>query len=141
MKRKTTPLIAALLLASMLFTLPAAAANAPSEPGISPYYKSVSSIAANLSITSSGKAECYGYIKVTPSTNSFTLTMTLQRLTDGSWTYVTSWATSGTGSSSLSKSYYVTHGYYYRVKLVASVSTSSGSFVEQVTSYSNSVYY
>ena len=141
MKQKTTPLIAVLLLASMLFTLPAAAADAPSESGISPCYESVGSIEATLSITSSGKASCYGYVKVIPSTNSFTLTMTLQRLTNGSWTYVTSWATSGTGSASLSKSYYVTNGYYYRVKLVASVRTSSGSFVEQVTSYSNSTYY
>ncbi|MGM9614426.1 MAG: hypothetical protein ACI3W7_02700 [Oscillospiraceae bacterium] len=141
MKRKAISVIAMLLLMASFLAIPAAAAGEPTDSGISPYYNSLTTIMASISISDAGKAACNSYAKVNPTTNSVSLAMTLQRYTGGSWTYVTSWSTSGTGSVSLDKSYYITHGYYYRVKGVATVYSSSGAYVEQVTIYSDSEYY
>ena len=70
------------------------------------------------------------------------MTITLQKKSNsGSWSYVTSWSGSGTGYLSMVKNYYVVPGYNYRCVVRVSVYSSSGTYIEGDTSYSNVVYY
>jgi hypothetical protein len=111
------------------------------ELEITPRYVNASVFAVSLSINSSGKAMSYAYASAATYSNSVYLTITLQRYTSSGWTNVKSWSTSGTREAELDKSYYVTSGYSYRTKAVATLYTSSGSYVEQITAYSKTVSY
>lgn len=124
MKIKTVKRVLCLLLAVVLLT---SGINVFADDGISPCYTGTATISASLSISTSGKATCTGKIHLYSSYTA-TLTVKLQRYENGYWSTVKSWSTSD--STSLSKSYYVTSGYSYRVVTSASVYNSSGKYVE-----------
>lgn len=94
---------------------------------VSPRYTGTSTIVTDLSISSTGKATCAGTV-VLYSGYTATLTMKLQQYNGSYWTTIQTWSTSD--SKSLSKSYYVSSGYSYRVVTSAKVYNSSGTYVE-----------
>ena len=142
--KKLFSLLALALLVASLFTLPAAALDVepPADPidPIEPYIN-IDSFTATISISSSGYATCGSSVSTKNSSYYVSLTMTLQKYYSGGWHDVKTWSTSGTGGAFLSKSRYVTSGYYYRTKATAYVTTSGGSYVESPSAYSASVYY
>ena len=73
------------------------------------------------------------YVDAIKSSGSISGTMYLEKNSSGSWTNVTSWSFSGTGSAFLAKSYRGTSGTKYRVRVVATVNSEKG------TAYSKSV--
>lgn len=103
-----------------------------------PCYNSTLSIAANLSISSSGLASCSGNIRFSDSSASANVVMKLQRYKNSSWSTVATW--SANDATSLSKTRYVTGDYYYRVVFSATV-YSSGTYVESPSATSSMVYY
>lgn len=104
-------------------------------------WANVDCIAAGLSISTSGKATCAFNIELSNSTDTATVYMYLQRLDDGNWTNVSSWAKTGSGDFSGSNYCYVASGYYYRNHVAAYVYDSSGNFVEYVSKNSPQQYY
>lgn len=139
MKRRTLSLIALVLLMTSMLVIPASAAE--ETPTVSPRYVNILAFTASISVNSSGKASCYSFVETANTSHTIYLTIGVQRYVDGYWTTIKSWNTSGTGEVSLDKSRYVTSGYYYRTAATATVYTSSGSYVEAVTIYSQSYYY
>lgn len=142
MKRKLISILALLLVTASLLALPAAAAeSAYSESTVSPRYVNIRAFTASIDISSSGKAECYTYIKTANSSYSITVNMVLQRYVNDSWTTVKSWTSSGTGSLIMDKSYYITGDYYYRTGAAATIRDENGAFIETATIASQSCYY
>lgn len=134
MKAKTLRRVLCLLLAAVMLT----SGIGVFADDIAPCYTGTASISSNLSISSAGKATCTGAIRLYASYTA-NMTVKLQRYTNGYWSTVQSW--SGDGVSTISKSYYVTSGYYYRVVTAASVYDSSGNYVEGPTMLSTTKYY
>lgn len=101
---------------------------------ISPYWTNISDITVNIS---SDKTTLYPemYTKAKSSTGTISGTMYLEKYASGSWTSVTSWNISGTGSVLLSKAYQGTSGTKYRVRVVVTV---NGETVE-VTSGTSTI--
>lgn len=87
---------------------------------ISPYWTNISDVTVDIS---SSKTTLYpeAYIKAKSSTGKISGTMYLEKYASGSWTRVTSWSISGTGSVLLSKTYQGTSGTKYRVRAVVTV--------------------
>lgn len=104
-------------------------------------YTRISTFVADLTISSSGLASCYSNVKSSVSTDKIELTMNLQQYSGGAWKTIKSWDTSGTGTVSLSKTWYVSSGYSYRVQAIAYVYDSSGTLQESPTAYSSTVTY
>lgn len=104
--------------------------------GIGPQWLNTDYIVHGISIGSGGASTVSVSYYTYSSTDKIRGTATLQRQTSsGSYTDVKTWNFSGTGSAYLSEQYTVASG-SYRVKTVGNVYTSSGSFVETVTVYS-----
>lgn len=138
MKKKTASIVSVLLLAVCLLSIPAQAAVPPT---VSPCFEDIRTFYSTIDIDDSGKATAYSYIFTSTSSNTVYLTVYLQKLSGNTWSTLTSGSSSGSPYTSKSVSRYVTSGYYYRAKGVASVYNSSGAFVESATLYSNSKYY
>jgi len=142
MKRKLVSLVALVLLAASLLAFPAAAAEpAAAKSNAMPRYVNVSVFTASIDITSSGKAMCYAYVKTADPNYTISMNMALQRYANGGWSTVKSWTSSGTGSVTMDKSYYITGDYYYHTAATATVWDEDGHFVEGPTIYSQSYYY
>ena len=139
MKRRMLSLVALILLMTSSLIMPAAAAE--EAPTISPRYVNIMAFSASIGVNSSGKASCYSFVETANTSYNINLSVSLQRYINGGWSTVKNWSTSGTGETSLYKSWYVTSGYYYRTAATATVRTSGGSLVEIVTIYSQSDYY
>ena len=131
LKRLFCVLMAVAILASGMTV---AAADIPT-----PYYDATARITASLSISTSGLASCSGAITLSDSSCSASLTMKLQQYTSSGWSTIETWSTSN--STRLSKTRYVTSGYYYRVVTSANVYNSSGKYVESPSATSTSKYY
>lgn len=138
MKRKTASIISVLLLAVCLLSIPAQAAVPPT---VSPCYEDIHTFYATIVIDDNGLATGYSYISTATSSYTVYLTVYLQKLSGGSWSNLTSGSSTDTRAASKTLTRYVTPGYYYRTKGVASVYTSSGKFVESATIYSKNQYY
>ncbi len=123
MKVKTAKRILCMLMAVVLLT---SGINVFAGE-VSPRYTGTSTIVTDLSISSTGKATCAGTV-VLYSGYTATLTMKLQQYNGSYWTTIQTWSTSD--SKSLSKFYYVSSGYSYRVVTSAKVYNSSGTYVE-----------
>lgn len=139
MKRRILSLIALFLLTTSTLVMPVSAAE--ETPTVSPRYVNIIGITASIDVSSSGKASCYSFVETANTSYTIHLELTLQRYKDGYWTNVKTWSGDGTGELTMDKSRYVTSGYYYRTAATATVRTSSGSYVEGVTIYSQSYYY
>ena len=95
-------------------------------------YIGIGGVSAGLTINNAGRATCTGDA-IAYSGYSVNLTMELQR--DGAT--IKTWTNSGTGTVSLSKTYYVTSSHIYQVKTTAKVYSSSGTYVATYSCYSN----
>lgn len=116
--------------------------DTPETPVNPDEYQHILAFSAGLSIGSGGKSTSSGILNSWYSTDKIYMTITLQKKpASGSWSYVTSWSGSGTGYLSMNKNYYVVPGYNYRCIVRVSVYSSSGTYIEGDTSYSNIVYY
>ena len=101
----------------------------------------ITSLTAELSITA-GQADCYSAVQLRNSSDSVTLTMKLQRSSNGtSWTTLKTWTATGRGSVELTKNWSVAPGFYYQTVATAEVYTSSGSLAESATFSSPVVKY
>lgn len=92
---------------------------------ISPRYVGIYQLHANLNISSSGRANCYGYVAIQDD-YSVDLTVELQR--DGRT--IKSWSDSGSDTISISEPYYVTPDHDYQVVVSADVYNSQGRLVD-----------
>lgn len=98
-------------------------------------YSDTKYINAALSIDTNGKATCSGAAKANSSGNTVELEMHLKY---GN-TDVKDWSTSGTGSASLNKTWYVTSGHSYYVMVYAYIYDSNGNLLESSSTASNLV--
>ena len=92
----------------------------------------------NLTISSQDDiANCYGRVSMAANYDS-KFTLSLERSTDKeNWSNVASW--NGAGSQTLSKTCFVTPGYYYRCTLTIDVYDSFGNYVITYTEPSDTV--
>jgi len=98
---------------------------------VQPRYVRMRGLDAGVALTEFSRADCQSTVETMRIGDTATLTMELQRSSDGSaWSPVASWSTAGSGYLSLDKSRYVTSGYYYRVVASASVYDSAGTLME-----------
>ena len=140
-KRITTMTLTLLLIATCLTPMVFAAQNISTTiPIAAPRFACIDIFEVDLSIASSGYADCYSRVNLSSSSYSATLTMELQRQSGSTWNKVNSWSTSGRDLISIGKGWYVTSG-TYRVKATAQVYSSSGSLLETATAYSVTVNY
>ena len=125
------------LLVALCLIVPSASATATNEKMVQPRYTNITQFYADLELTSGWRADCYAYVKLANSTDSANLTMELQRSSNGSsWSTIKAWTTSGRGTVTLDKSYYVTSGYSYRVVATVEVYTSAGTLAETASAVS-----
>lgn len=133
MKKKAIRFISlSLALACIMTTLCIGA----SADEIEPRYTGIYALSADLNVNSSGRADCYGYVK-TRSGYSADLTVELQR--DGRT--IKSWSDSGSGTITISESYYVTSGHDYQVVVSANVYNAQGTLLEAPSTASIAVSY
>lgn len=121
-----------------------AAAEEIQTPEVEPIeqeYVHASAISSGILIDQNGKSTCSGTVNSRYTTDTINLTIQLQKYTNGSWSIVKSWSGSGVFHVTVTKNYYVTSGYDYRVVTIASLYTSSGSFVERIVQASATKHY
>lgn len=96
-----------------------------SENQIQPRMDYISSYGTELTISSSGEASVTGFVRgKTVVTNAY-VKVTLQKKVSGSWTYVQSWETSGSGrNATVLETYSVSKGTY---RVVASIKAGTES--------------
>lgn len=140
MKKVTKFALAIMLVVLMAVPMTAPAFAADTEDAaaagvVHPDFVAIGVLSAGLGIDSWGLATCAG--SVTPSNSTYVayLTVTLQKQNGGSWSYVYSWSTSGTGVVALEAYRYVAHG-TYRVMSSATIYSSSGQWLDSASIYS-----
>nr|WP_325297000.1 hypothetical protein [uncultured Dysosmobacter sp.] len=133
MKKRITRCVSlSLVLACIVATLCIGA----SATEIVPRYSGIFAISADLNVSSSGRADCYGYVMIKDG-YSADLTVALQR--DG--VTIKSWSGSGSDEVEIEKPYYVTPGHDYQVIVTAVVRNSGGVIVERPSADSSIVSY
>lgn len=127
-----TVMVVCLLVASL-------SASAAESKTIQPRLTGVSDMQVDLDITSAGRADCYSRVAL-ESGYTGTLTMELKYSSNRIlWDSEKTWSTSGSGTFTLDKSYYVSSGNYYYVVATVDVYNAAGTFVETV-SLESSIY-
>lgn len=104
---------------------------------VSPRYKEVETIYMRLTISDSGRAECYTQVQIDTG-YTVELEVKLQKL-DGKWTDVRTWTTTGQERITIEEPWYVVRGYDYRLRITATVHDQYGNFIEAPFEYSNIV--
>lgn len=146
-RKKTLEKIVVVVLCFMqiasFLAIPASAAY-PAEtqivaPSLSRFAR-IKSFEVDLTINSSGLTTSYSKVKLAESTDTASLTIELQWLNGSTWSTEKSWSTSGSGTISIEKDWYVLHG-TYRVLATARVYNSTGLLLETATLSSISVKY
>ena len=122
-------------------SIPSTAAASEADFGITPYYVRITSTAAGLTISESGKADILLDVTSPYYTDRIVGTVSLVRLTDNGWESVKDWSVDDNGSGTVSTIRYVTRGYMYQVTSSISVYTKDGTFLETVTPSSDIVSY
>ena len=131
----------AVIVAAMVICLLAAnlSASAAEDTPIQPRLTGVSDMQVDLDITSAGRADCYSRVAL-KSGYTGTLTMELKCSSNRIlWDSEKTWSTSGSGTLTLDKSYYVSSDNYYYVVATVDVYNAAGTFVETV-SLESSIY-
>lgn len=105
---------------------------------IAPLYIAISTSSNSLSISNSGKAQCYGSTKA--SGYKAKVKVELQQK-NGTWGTIKTWTKSGEISSAVSESYSVSKGYSYRLKTTHYALDSNGKVIESFTTYSSTKTY
>ena len=142
MKKRHTLRLLACLLALCICAAPLSALAAlPEDTSVSPFYTGVVTVTRSISISNSGCATCYGRIVVR---SGYTADMELELQVssdDETWSTIKSWTSSGSGTMTLDKIYFVSSGYYYRVLCTADIYDGDGNFVEGIAETSGSQYH
>ena len=137
---KKSRLSLALSLILILSSL-APTAYASEELTIQSRYSRITSFTVAFSISSSGLSSDYSSIKLTNSTDTVNLIIELQQKSGSTWSTIKTWETSGSGTVSLDKSWYVSSGYSYRIYVTAKVYNSSDTLSETATLISSTASY
>ena len=113
----------------LLFWSSALAGFAEAGSEIQPRYDLTDTVAAGLSISSSGVATCKGRIAPTYDDCTSSVTVRLQRKSGNSWVTVKTWTGSGTGThgSTAGGTYTLTTHGTYRVYVSGTVVASDGT--------------
>ena len=140
MKRRTVRSITAFITALCLLTAGLTAGAAYEAPSVQPRYAGILDLKPGLTISSSGRANCTATVKL-DSGYTANVTMKLESSTNQYiWNEENSWSTSGSETISMNKTYFVSHGYYYRVVVTANV-YANGKLVESPSKSTASVKY
>ena len=116
MKKKVTRFLSMSLALMSLMTVLCFGASAEE---IVPMYD------GELDISTSGRADCYGYVR---TRTGYSVDFTMELLRDGRT--IKSWSDSGSGIISISEPYYVTPDHDYQVVVSADVYNSQGRLVD-----------
>ena len=130
-KKLLVPFLALCLAVS--FAVPAFASE------IEPMADTTDDFQATLSIDFSGQAFCGVKAIVSFASYKIEAVMSLYRI--GNPVPLKSWSSNGTGALSMSKQYYVSHGYDYQVTATITVRDSEGRLIESITANSAVVHY
>lgn len=106
---------------------------------IEPAAEDTKAFQATLSIDFTGQASCGVKAIVNLASHKIEAVMSLYQL--GNPVPLKSWSASGTGALSMSKQYYVSHGYDYQVTATITVRDSEGGLIESITANSAVVHY
>lgn len=140
-KKRTRILIAVLVLSLTVGMVPATAVQTNDESEIQPCYIDLYQVAANISISSGGKATCTGYADAYKTTDEIRMTLYLQRYENGKWVTIKYWQASGYGNLVMSRDYYVVPGYKYHTLTMVSLYDSTGKYIEGASCASRACYY
>ena len=112
---------------------------------ISPRYIDLTTISANLSISSSGTATCVGTAKARSKTSYIKAKVILYKKVGSTWKEVSSWSETGSSGKSITlskKQSGLVSGYSYKVKVIIDVYDSkTGAYIEGDVIESNIVKY
>lgn len=105
---------------------------------ITPLFDNFSKVTSSFSISSLGHATGSGIVTATKS-YTYTLTVTIQKVSGGAVSNVKSWSKTqkGPGSIYQGADYYLSSRGSYRLKTTVVVKNSSGKIIESDTVYSN----
>lgn len=100
---------------------------------IDPRYEHISRIAASLSISDLGYADCAGSYTTYEELDG-TITIELQQYKNNRWSFVYDWSEDFTGSGAklLSKGRFVVSGYRYRAVVTVQIKDSKGNILETI---------
>lgn len=140
-KKRTRILIAALVLSLTVGMVPATAVQANDESEIQPCYIDLYQIAANINISTAGKATCTGYATTYNNTDEIRMTIYLQRYENGKWVTVKYWSATGHDYLAMEAYRYVVPGYKYHTLTMVSIYDSTGKYVEGAACASRACYY
>lgn len=105
--------------------------------GISPHYKFIHSLMADLTISTTGKATCTANAKTEPN---YTVEIVCE-LRNSNGATLKSWSDSNTWYASAGGSWYVKSGSQYQVVATATIYDADGNYVDSGTTYSRNVSY
>ena len=141
-KKKKRVLVSVLCLLQILSLLaPSALAAQPmiqqEEAQSKSRYTRIDYFFVDISISSSGLANCMATVRSAQSTDTVKITIELQCQSGSAWSSLKSWNTSSSGSASIEKDWYVSANNTYRVYATAQVYNSTGVLQETaiLTSY------
>ena len=140
---KCKKLIATVLCVVMCLGMGAVSSFAAVKPGndvITPQNIAIIATDNFIELGSLGKLTCLGSTEVQDGYNA-KVTVELQRYQNGSWTTIKTWTDYGDAFATVDKDYYVTSGYYYRLKITHQAYTYSGTLVETIYKYSDVINY
>lgn len=108
--------------------------------GFSPRFVILNRFYTNIKKSGSSQVECSAYVDVTQSCSK-ELTLTLQKMQNGSWVNVKTWKINHNGSSrtTVTKSYQVASNTKHRTMASIVVKDSNGRVLDHATTYSASV--
>lgn len=133
MKKQWLKTVVCAVLAALCLST-AATAVEPRLSGITNFY-------AGITISDYGIANCQVNSALDYPTYNATLTVSLQRSSDGSsWTTAKIWQDSGSVNVSVAERYYVVAGYYYRLYCTVNVYDADGNYIGYNAKISNTVY-
>jgi len=101
----------------------------------------LSRVKSELSISTLGVAKATGSATLQDDNATITVVVNLQQLKSNGWTIIKTWSGSGESPCIVSGSYAVPSGYDYRAETIAKVYNSSGTKLEESTTYSPIKYY
>lgn len=128
MKKKVIRAISLTLL--LLFTTTTLCAGAFALE-ITPRYTGIYALSADISITSLGRADCYGYVSVK---EGYSVRLTVDLVQDDE--SIKNWSEYGYNEIEIEESHYVLRGHNYKVVATAYIYNPTGSLadIEDVTS-------
>ncbi len=128
-----------MLMSGCLVTVKPESAIAAAKIENAPMYIAIAQTYVNLTISSSGKANCEASTTVIKGYTA-DVYVELQQY-DGGWTTIKDWSDSASHCAVVDEDWYVEDGYKYRVKSTHRSFNSSGNQVEKTTFYSKTVTY